>query len=217
MDKKITLSCVSSLGNLIVISAPSGTGKTTVCDFIINRNKDIVSSISYTTRMPRQNEKNGRDYFFISKSEFQKMKHQKEFIEYTKIYGNYYGTSKKKLKNILKTNKNVILKIDGKGGVNIKKQYSHTCTIFMITPNLKILKERLIIRNEDNKRKIKTRLNNAKKEFEYIKQYEYLVVNKELINTVYIIQTIIKSLEYKNKSDQNIFDFWTDGFIRGVK
>jgi guanylate kinase len=204
LNKK-TNNHIKSLGSIIVISAPSGAGKTSICNAIVKSNRNIVSSISYTTRYQRQGEKNGREYFFVDEYEFKKMIKEKEFTEWAKVHGNYYGTPKKFLDSVLKTKKNILLGIDVQGAINIKKQYPKACMIFMMTPDIKTLKERLTARDKDSKKIIDIRLNNAKKELKCLNRYEYLVINKQLNETIDAVKVIIKSLEYKIAKDQKYF------------
>jgi guanylate kinase len=196
LDKKLS-DFIEQTGKIIVISAPSGAGKTTICNTIIKNDKNIVRSISYTTRCPRKCERNAREYFFVDETEFERMIKENKFIEWAKVHGNYYGTSKDFLKSVLKTGKNILLGIDVQGGINIKKQYPSSCMIFVMTPNLKILKERLIMRGNNSKEEIKIRLKNAREELKYLMQYEYLVINRNLDTAVKEIKTIIKSLAHK--------------------
>ncbi|MDR3071247.1 MAG: guanylate kinase [Endomicrobium sp.] len=196
---------IQSLGNVVVISAPSGAGKTSICDAIA-RSDGAVYSVSYTTRSPRQGEKNGKEYFFVDESNFKKMIKSDKFAEWAKVHGNYYGTPRELLDKTLKSGKNIFLEIDVRGGMNIKKQYPQACMIFIMAPDLKTLEKRLVVRNKDRKETINIRLNNAKKELTYLHKYEYLVVNRKLKDSVVAIKTIVKSLEYKIKKDQRYFD-----------
>lgn len=196
---------IKPLGGIVVISAPSGAGKTSVCSAIVKSSRSIVYSRSYTTRCPRQGEKNGREYFFVDESEFKKMIEEEKFAEWAKVHGNYYGTSKDLLDNVLETRRNILLEIDVQGGINIKKQYPQACMIFIMTPDLKTLEKRLTARDEDCKKIIDVRLSNAKKELKYLNKYEYLVINKQLNETIDTVKTIIKSLEYKIKKNQKYF------------
>jgi guanylate kinase len=193
------------LGNIVIVSAPSGAGKTTICNAVIKNSTNIVPSISYTTRPPRQGEKNGKEYFFIDEKSFKKMIKEKKFVEWAKVHSNYYGTSKEFLHKTLETGKNVFLTIDVQGAVNIKKQYPQACMIFIMPPDLKTLEERLKERNKDCEKSIKLRLNNVKQEIKYLKNYEYLVINQNLNKAVNAVKTIIKSLEYKIVKNQKYY------------
>ncbi|MDR1522692.1 MAG: guanylate kinase [Endomicrobium sp.] len=194
------------IGNIIVISAPSGAGKTTICDAIVKSDKNIVRSVSYTTRFPRSGEKNSREYFFVQETEFKQMIKEKKFVEYAKVHNNYYGTSTELVDKILNFGKNVLLEIDVQGGLKIKKQYPHACMIFVMTKSINVLKKRLILRNKDCMETINVRFNNAKKEIQYLKKYEYLVVNDNLEKAIDSVKTIIKSLKYKILKNQKYFD-----------
>ncbi|MDR2067287.1 MAG: guanylate kinase [Endomicrobium sp.] len=196
---------LNKLGNIIVISAPSGAGKTTICDAIVRSDKNVVRSVSYTTRSPRKGEKNSIEYFFVKETEFKQMIKEKRFVEYAKVHNNYYGTSKDFVDKTLKSSKNVLLEIDVQGGLKIKKQYPQSCMIFIMTKNLNILKQRLISRNKDCTETINIRLKNAKKEIQCLKKYEYLVINDNLEKAIDSVKTIIKSLKYKIIANQNYF------------
>jgi guanylate kinase len=208
--KKRLCNSGESFGNIIIISAPSGTGKTAVCDAVIRSSGNVVYSISYTTRRPREDEKTGREYFFVNKTEFKRMIEDGKFAEWAEVHGNYYGTLKVFLDKMLKTGKDILMDIDVQGGMNIKKQYPSACMIFIMPPDLKTLKERLVSRNKDNRKIIKVRLGNAAKEVKFIQEYEYLVINGELNKAVIAVKTIIKSLKYKiqknKKNYQKFFD-----------
>ena len=137
-------------GMVIIVSAPSGAGKTSICDALIKSDKNIVYSVSTTTRLPRKGEKNGREYFFVSDKEFKSMVKKNMFVEWAKVHDHFYGTSKKVLEQTINNGKDILLDIDVQGAVKIKKQYKNALMIFITTPTLKILKERLIKRNKDS-------------------------------------------------------------------
>jgi guanylate kinase len=193
-------------GNIIIVSAPSGAGKSSICEAILaSDKKNITYSISYTTRRQRSGEKNGKNYFFVSEEVFKKMIKEGKFVEWAKVHGSYYGTSKEVFEKALTVYKNIILEIDVQGAINIKKQYpNRACMIFIMTPDFKTLEKRLIARNKDRKEIIDMRMINAKKELKYLPKYEYLVINKKLTDAVEAVRTIIKSLGYKIQKDANI-------------
>ncbi|MDR1941111.1 MAG: guanylate kinase [Endomicrobium sp.] len=192
-------------GNIIIVSAPSGAGKTSICSQIIKSDKNTLYCISYTTRSPRKGEKDGREYFFTDEIKFKKMIKNSEFAEWAKVHSNYYGTPKSFLDKTLKTGKNALLDIDVQGGVKIKKQYPQACMIFVMTPDLKTLEKRLTLRNKDSKETIKMRMDNAKKELAYLNKYDYLIINDDLENSVENVKTVIKSLYYKVRKDKKYF------------
>ena len=188
-----------------MVSAPSGAGKTSICDYVVSKDKNTVYSVSVTTRQPREGEKDGAEYFFVSESVFKKMAKSGKFAEWAKVHGNYYGTPKSFLEKTLNAGKNVLLDIDVQGGINIKKQYPDSCMIFVMTPDLKTLERRLKARNKDSLQVIKIRLANAKKELKSLSKYEYLVINGNLQEAVESVLEIIKSTAYKIRKCKKYF------------
>ncbi|OGS19010.1 MAG: guanylate kinase [Elusimicrobia bacterium RIFOXYA2_FULL_40_6] len=184
-------------GLIIVISAPSGAGKTTICREVLKKLKDSVVSVSVTTRKPRHGEKNGKDYFFVSEQKFKNMISNKDFAEWALVHGNYYGTPKKPLLNTINNGKNIMLIIDVQGGEKIKRIFPDELFIFIVPPSKKALEQRLMNRAQDNKETIKVRLKNAKKEMAYAKNYDFVVVNDKLNNATAQIIAIIKARKSK--------------------
>lgn len=178
-------------GMIIIVSAPSGAGKTSICDALIKSDKNIVYSVSTTTRLPRKGEKNGREYFFVDDNTFKSMVKKNMFVEWAKVHDHFYGTSKKVLEETIKKGKDILLDIDVQGAVKIKKQYKDALMIFITTPTLKILKERLIKRNKDSMDVIKTRVANAKKELTYLPKYDYLILNDKLDESIQNVKSVI--------------------------
>lgn len=176
---------------LIIISGPSGVGKTTICNEIIARRKDIVFSISATSRKKRKGEKHGREYFFLTESEFKRWIKQKKFAEYATVHGNYYGTPKAFLEQNLKKGYNVLLDIDVQGAKKLMPLYPDAIYIFILPPNFYELRRRLRNRNTDDKREIENRLKTAKRELKYINDYQYVVKNDCLKETIKEILRII--------------------------
>ena len=185
------------LGKLIVISSPSGAGKTTITKKLILQNKSSELSVSVTTRKPRNNEVHNIDYSFINKKKFNLLIKKKSFLEYAKVFGNYYGTLKKNIKNKLKLNKIVLLDIDWQGARQIKKKLpDQTTTIFVLPPSLKELKKRLEKR-ENNNKFINQRMSKAKKEILHWKEYDYVVVNNNLNQCLKEINEILLAIDKK--------------------
>ncbi|MDW7998671.1 MAG: guanylate kinase [Thermodesulfovibrio sp.] len=166
-------------GNIFVISAPSGTGKTTLCERLLRVIPDLKMSISHTTRKPRPNERDGIDYFFIEKEEFEKMIANDEFIEWAEVYGNFYGTSKGVISDLMKKEYDILLDIDTKGAKNIKKLYPDSVLIFILPPSLQELERRLLSRNED-KETINRRVSKASQEISQYTFYDYVVINDDI-------------------------------------
>ncbi len=183
---------MSKMGILIVISGPSGAGKGTVLKRLVELDPDnYCLSISATTRSPRFGEVDGVNYFFKSKEAFEEMIAHDEFLEYAEFCGNAYGTPKKYINEMLCSGKNVILEIDVQGGLQVKEKYDDCVMIFLMPPSLKILEERLIERATEPIEKIKMRMERASLELEFIHQYDYLVINDILSDTVTHFKNII--------------------------
>ena len=179
---------ISNFGNqknlLIIISSPSGTGKTSVCKKIINHDKKIKLSVSHTTRAPRDNEKNGVDYFFISSDSFNSKILDQSFLEHAKVFGNYYGTSKKKVEEILSKNSDVLFDIDWQGAKQIvNSNLAKIVTIFLIPPSKESVLERLHKRSKDtgdDKDSIQRRMSEYENEMIHAKEYNYIVTNDDI-------------------------------------
>ena len=186
-------------GKLIVISSPSGAGKTTITKSLVSKKKNIELSVSLTTRSPRPNEITNKDYTFVNIKTFKKLVAKKSFLEHAMVFGNYYGTLKKKINNKIRQNKTIILDIDWQGARLIKKQLPKiTTTIFILPPSLKELKKRLTKR-ESNTKFIRLRMSKAKKEITHWKEYDYVVVNDNLKKCINEIKSIINILNKKSK------------------
>lgn len=182
----------SKRGKIIVISAPSGTGKTTIVKMILKKFKNLKYSVSTTTRPKRENEIEGKDYFFVTEDEFKKLIKENYFIEWQKVHNYYYGTSREFVEKILNSGYNCILDIDVKGGVSLKKIYPDGIYIFLLPPSMEELKKRLITRGTESPEELKLRLKNAKKEIKFKKYYDYVIVNDDLKETVKKIVEILK-------------------------
>lgn len=182
---------MSKKAKLIVISGPSGVGKTTICNEIVSKRKDIVYSISATSRTRRKGEVNGREYFFLTEKEFKSWIAKGKFAEYAIVHGNYYGTPKEFLEKNLKSGFHVLMDIDVQGAKKLMAIYPDGIYIFVLPPNFEELKNRLLKRNTDNPKEIESRLKTAVKEMEYINDYKYIVKNVHLEDTVNEILRII--------------------------
>ncbi len=191
-------------GTLFVFSAPSGAGKTTLCRQLLIKNPDIKLSVSYTTRQPRRGEKDNVDYSFISKTRFLKMIDKGEFAEWATVHGNLYGTSIKRLRELNRAGYDIILDIDTHGAMQLKKRYENAVYIFILPPSVEVLKERLINRKTDSKDVIAKRLDNAKSEIPYYKDYDYIVVNDSIDKAYRELESIIISSKLRtSKVDPN--------------
>ena len=180
-------------GLLVVISGFSGSGKGTLMKELLKRYDDTYAlSISATTRSPREGELHGREYFFVTKAEFEKMIENEELIEYAWYVGNYYGTPKPYVLSKLLEGKDVILEIEVQGATDLKKRYPEAVMIFITPPDKKTLEKRLIGRGTESKAQIENRLERAAKEADSIKNYDYLIINDDIDETVEKIHNLIQ-------------------------
>ena len=177
---------------IIVISAPSGAGKTTLAKRLLQISS-FAYSVSFTTRPPRKNEIEGVDYYFISEQEFQKMVQEGKFIEWAQVHGQLYGTSINLLDNAIETKKDVVLEVDVRGGIEIKEKYPKAVLIFLLPPSWQELEKRLNKRDTEIKEKIRDRIRQAKKEITYAPSYDYLVVNDDINKALNNILSIVKA------------------------
>jgi len=169
-------------GKLIIFSAPSGAGKTTIVQHLLTKIPNLEFSISATTRQPRGDEENGKDYYFISKEEFLHKIAKKHFVEFEEVYsGTFYGTLREEIERIWANGKTVIFDIDVEGGLHLKRKYSEAAlAIFVQPPSLEILKERLTSRGTDSDEKLKERFAKAEKELNYASQFDIILKNHDL-------------------------------------
>ena len=188
---------MSRKGLLIVVSAPSGAGKTTLCKEISRVLPNLQHSISYTTRKPRPNETDGVHYFFVTQEKFNKMIKDKEFAEWAVVHGNLYGTSKKQLSEMMDEGIDVILDIDSQGAMQIKENWGNGVFIYILPPSFDDLRRRLTERNSDATNEIKKRLENAKKEIPYYKRYNYVIINDKFEKALEDLKSIITSERLK--------------------
>lgn len=183
-------------GLVFVVSAPAGTGKTTLVRMLTEEFNCVVESVSYTTRKMRPNEIEGRDYYFVTESEFKKMEAEREFLENAHVFGHYYGTSKKTVEAVLQKGKHVILVIDTQGAKQLKSLLK-AVYIFICPPNFEELKKRLHGRQSDTHESIATRLSWAEKEMEASRYYDYLIVNEDLSVTYQVFRSVFIAEEHR--------------------
>ncbi|NOX20726.1 MAG: guanylate kinase [Nitrospirae bacterium] len=200
-------------GNIFIISAPSGAGKTTLCRMILEQLDDIEFSISYTTRPPRPGEVDGRDYYFVSKDEFMQMVQEEEFIEWAEVHGNLYGTSKKRLLERVSKGIDVLLDIDTQGAAQIKEKGLEAVYIFILPPSLSVLRERLEGRASDSEDVINRRLKKAVEEIAAYKMYNYVIINDKLDEAFELLKAVVLS---KRVAIESIDTDWIEEtFLKG--
>jgi len=167
-------------GVLFVVSAPSGTGKTTLCGMLLAEFRDVKFSVSCTTRPPRKGETEGREYHFVSRETFLEMVKRGEFLEWAEVYGNLYGTPKEPVMQALREGKDILLEIDTEGAMQVKRNFPDAVLIFIAPPSIKELERRLKSRGTDSEQAIRERLSKAVKEMESARHYDYILVNDKL-------------------------------------
>ena len=195
-------------GVLLVISSPSGTGKTTICKKLLEYDKNIHLSVSVTTRKKRKNEVEGIDYYFRSKKDFLNLKSQNSFIENALVFENYYGTLKSEVLNQLENGIDVLIDIDWQGTRQITQAMKgNLIKIFLLPPSIDELKKRLSKRNSDSIKEINFRMSKALKEIKHFDEYDYVLVNDNLENTFQKIVKIIEAERLKLPKQLYLFDF----------
>ena len=181
------------MSNLFIVAAPSGCGKTSLVESLINDSKNLQVSISHTTRNPRVDEVNGTNYHFVSVSEFQKMVSEDSFIEHAEVFENFYGTSKKLINDNLDNNIDVILEIDWQGARQVKQNLPSAISIFILPPSKEALELRLRNRAQDDELVIKKRMLDAENQMSHFNEFDYLVINDDFNSALADLELIISS------------------------
>jgi guanylate kinase len=185
---------------LLVISGPSGSGKSTLCDLLVEGSGgNIALAVSHTSRPIRANEKEGVDYCFLSREEFQSNIEADRYLEWAEVHGNYYGTPKDRVSDFLKSGRDVILEIDVQGGLQVKKVFPETVLVFVTPSKFADLEERLRKRGTDSETIINTRLKNALAEFQKVPEYDYVVFNHNLHEAVRKLGIICEAEKMRTK------------------
>lgn len=179
--------------NLFVISAASGTGKTSLVRALASALEEIIISISYTTRKPRPRDQEGVDYFFVSEDQFQKMIDDTAFLEHATVYGHHYGTSKKNVFEQLHKGNDILLEIDWQGALQIRRMFKQAKLIFILPPSLETLRERLLTRQQDPAFEIDRRMSFAQDEMKHFHEFDYLVVNDNFERAVSDLVDIVRA------------------------
>ena len=193
---------------MLVLSSPSGAGKTTLANLLINTDKHIHTSISYTTRLPRLGEVDGKDYYFVDKKTFHQMIDNEQFLEYAEVFGNLYGTPRKLVENYLTKGEDVIFDIDWQGHRSLKKLASaDVVSVFILPPSKKELSERLIKRAQDASETIEFRLQKANSELVHWQEYDYTIVNKKLSQSLKKLLWILRAERLRKQRRRGVIDF----------
>jgi len=180
-------------GKIIIISSPSGGGKTTICHKLLNSNKKWKFSVSYTTREKRQGEVDGREYFFVDRAEFVRRRRQGFFAESARVHTHYYGTPREPLDKVVYRGGVILLDVDVKGAARIKREYSQALSIFILPPSRAELKRRLKRRGTETAAQLKVRLKNAIAEMDRHNRFDYIIINENINEAVAAADHIIKS------------------------
>jgi guanylate kinase len=186
-------------GILFIISAPSGTGKTTLCKQLTANLPGLWHSVSYTTRKPRPGEEHGREYYFIEEQTFQEMIARNEFVEWARVYGHLYGTPWKSLTEKIDQGVDVLLEIDVQGAMQVKKRFEDSVSIFILPPSMTVLRSRLQTRASDSPEEIQRRMHKVKEEVWSYREYSYIVRNEDLGRSLRDLESIFWSERLKTK------------------
>lgn len=201
---------------VLIVSGPSGSGKSTIVKNFLKESDDFSLSVSYTTRPKREGEIEGLNYYYVSKKKFEEMIENDEFIEWAKIYDNYYGTSKKEIDRILKTEKNVLLEINVDGLISAKNIFDDSIvSVFIITENLNELIKRLKERNSESEEDFLKRIKEVEREISYINLYDYVILNKagKIEESIKALKNIAEAEKMKTKRLINIKEIFFGGKI----
>lgn len=187
-------------GNLFIISAPSGAGKTSLVSALLKQNRQISLSISYTTRAPRPGEANGRDYHFISREMFLEMAKDGDFLESAEVYGNFYGTSQPWIEKELAAGHDILLEIDWQGAAQVRKLMPQAISIFILPPSLSALESRLKGRGQDSDEVIARRLQAAQEDISHVAEFDYVIINDKLDEALRQLDAIVITIGLRRDS-----------------
>jgi guanylate kinase len=180
-------------GNLFVVVAPSGAGKTSLVADLLERDSNVRLSVSYTTRAPRSGETGGREYHFVTRGEFERMIAARDFLEHADVYGNYYGTSRRVIESELAGGHDVLLEIDWQGAAQVRKLFPHMVGIFVLPPSLDELRRRLTARGKDSPEAIERRMASAREEISHVLEFEYIIVNELFETASADLQSVVRA------------------------
>lgn len=189
-------------GSVIIISAPSGSGKSTVVRRLRALMQGLEFSVSYTTRPPRPRERNGRDYHFVSAARFRQMVVSREFLEWAKVYGNSYGTSRRQILDAQRAGRDILLDIDVQGHQKVRQQLPEAVSVFLLPPSFQELRRRLTRRHADAPEVIERRLAAAREEIHHWREYDYVVVNDDVRQATRTLRTIVTAARWRRDNQK---------------
>ena len=181
------------LGTLYIVTAPSGAGKTTLVHAVLEREPGLALSISYTTRAPRPGEVDGRDYRFVSREEFLRLRDGGELLEWAEVHGNYYGTSRTWIETQLQQDRDVLLEIDWQGARQVRRMFPHAVSIFILPPSFEALEARLRGRGTDSEATIARRLAAAREEMRHVEEFDYVIINDRLERAIDELTAVVRA------------------------
>ncbi|KRH79488.1 guanylate kinase [Ferrovum sp. JA12] len=197
-------------GQIFIISAPSGAGKSSLVNALIKDDSQVCLSISHTTRLPRPGEENGKEYFFVTRDTFSALIKQDMFLEYAEVYGNFYGTSAQVIRDQLSQNKDVMLEIDWQGARQVKKIFPNAISIFVLPPSIDTLKHRLVGRGKDSEEVINQRLEAARDDISHEAEFDYAIINENFNLALEELKAIVRSQRYRRSRQfpkyKNLFE-----------
>jgi len=199
-------------GNLFVVVAPSGAGKTSLVSELLKRDPGIHLSISYTTRAPREGEAHGREYHFIEKAAFEAMIEAGDFLEHANVYGNYYGTSKRWIERELAGDHDVLLEIDWQGAHQLRTLFRHMVGIFILPPSLEELRKRLESRGKDSRETIERRMASAREDISHVLEFEYIIVNESFDSALADLMCVVRAARLSRENQRSRLAKLTDEF-----
>ena len=193
-------------GMLVVISGPSGVGKGTLCNLLLKRKKNIILSVSTTTRLPRDGEINGKNYFFVSKKDFESMIKENQFLEWAKVYNNYYGTPREFVNKNLEKGKDVLLEIDIQGAKQVKHNCPQAIFIFIMPPSIAELETRIKKRGTETQTSLEVRMGNTVNELKAAYMYDYIVINDDIERAVTELCSIISAEKCRTSRNKDTIE-----------
>jgi guanylate kinase len=202
-----------SRGILFVVSSPSGGGKGTLIDRVLKSVPDLCYSVSYTTRAPRNGEVNGREYFFVTRSEFERMAAAGEFLEHAEVHSNLYGTARQQVANETCAGRDIILELDVQGAASVRELPLDSVSIFILPPSFEVLRRRLIARGTDEPKQLELRLKNAPEELKSYSQFDYVIINDDAEFAAAQLAAIIWAERARRRRQESVVDQTIRSFL----